>query len=280
MADVKWIKITTDMFDNRKIKHLRKLPEGNNIVLIWVMLLTMAGKCNAGGLIFLTENIPYTAKMLADELDFEETTVQLALKALEQLGMICTNNDLFLIPGWEKYQNVDGMERIKEQNRIRQKNWYDRQKKIPNVIPNVSVTLPNATEKEEEGEKEKNKSIKAEAFSPYDMVTERHFSPDLEQAVKSWISYKVEKRDGYKKTGLKSLLTAIENKAKEYGDKAVVDLIYLSESNNWKGIIWDRIKPETKQPAAKHKNRFNNFDQREYDMSDLEARLLKAQGTI
>ena len=35
MAEVKWIKITTDMFDNRKIKHLRKLPDGNNIVLIW-----------------------------------------------------------------------------------------------------------------------------------------------------------------------------------------------------------------------------------------------------
>ena len=54
MAEVKWIKLTTDMFDNRKIRHLRKLPEGNNIVLIWVMLLTMAGKCNAGGMIFLT----------------------------------------------------------------------------------------------------------------------------------------------------------------------------------------------------------------------------------
>lgn len=49
MADVKWIKITTDMFSNRKIKHLRKLPEGNSIVLIWVMLLTMAGRCNSGG---------------------------------------------------------------------------------------------------------------------------------------------------------------------------------------------------------------------------------------
>jgi hypothetical protein len=81
MAEVKWIKLTTDMFDNRKIKHLRKLPEGNSIVLIWVMLLTMAGRCNASGMIFLTENIPYTPKMLADELGFEENTVKLALEA-------------------------------------------------------------------------------------------------------------------------------------------------------------------------------------------------------
>ena len=99
MPDVKWIKITTDMFDNRKIKHIRKLPEGNNIVLIWVMLLTMAGKCNAGGMIFLTENIPYTTKMLADELDFEENVVIVALKALEEFGMIYTNENVLAISG-------------------------------------------------------------------------------------------------------------------------------------------------------------------------------------
>ena len=97
MAEVKWVKLTTDMFDNRKIKHLRRLPEGNNIVLIWVMLLTMAGRCNAGGMIFLTENIPYTPKMLADELDFEENTVLLALDALERLDMILTDNGVFAI---------------------------------------------------------------------------------------------------------------------------------------------------------------------------------------
>lgn len=158
MADVKWIKITTDMFDNRKIKRLRKLPDGNNIVLIWVMLLTMAGRCNSNGMIFLTENIPYTPKMLADELDFEENTVILALNALEQLNMVITDNGFFTIAGWGEYQNVEGMEKVREQNRIRQKNWYDRQKALPNVIPNVSITQPNATDIEED--KEKDKDIK------------------------------------------------------------------------------------------------------------------------
>ena len=118
MAEVKWVKLTTDMFDNRKIKHLRRLPEGNNIVLIWVMLLTMAGRCNSGGMIFLTENIPYTTKMLADELDFEENTVSLALKALEQLDMIVTDNGVFAIAGWEEYQNVDRLSEIREYNRL------------------------------------------------------------------------------------------------------------------------------------------------------------------
>lgn len=161
MADVKWVKLTTDMFDNRKIKHLRKLPDGNNIVLIWVMLLTMAGRCNAGGMIFLTENIPYTPKMLADELDFEENAVILALQALEQLNMIVTDNGFFSIAGWEEYQNIEGMEKIREQNRLRQKKWYDKNKAIeaPNAKPNVRLTQPNATELELEQEKELEKEF-------------------------------------------------------------------------------------------------------------------------
>ena len=157
MAEVKWVKLTTDMFDNRKIKHLRRLPEGNNIVLIWVMLLTMAGRCNSGGMIFLTENIPYTPKMLADELDFEEATVTLALKALEQLDMIVTENGVFTIAGWEEYQNIEGMEKIREQNRLRKQKQRETQKLLesPSRDRHVTVTGCHAIEEEKEKDKEK-----------------------------------------------------------------------------------------------------------------------------
>jgi predicted phage replisome organizer len=156
MADVKWVKLTTDMFDNRKIRHLRRLPEGNNIVLIWVMLLTMAGRCNSGGMIFLTENIPYTPKMLADELGFEENTVLLALGALEQLDMIVTDNGFFTIAGWEEYQNIEGMDKIREQNRLRKQRQRERQRLLECESRNVTgqVTECHATEGEEEKEKE------------------------------------------------------------------------------------------------------------------------------
>ena len=138
MAEVKWIKLTTDMFDNRKIKHLRRLPDGNSIVLIWVMLLTMAGRCNASGMIFLTENIPYTPKMLADELDFEENTVILAIKALEDLDMIVTNNGFFAIAGWEEYQNTDRLQEIREYNRLAQQRSRAKRKELQAPVNNVN----------------------------------------------------------------------------------------------------------------------------------------------
>lgn len=157
MAEVKWVKLTTDMFDNRKIKYLRKLPEGNNIVLIWVMLLTMAGRCNSGGMIFITENIPYTPKMLADELDFEENTVLLALEALERLDMIVTDNGVFAIAGWEEYQNIDGMEKIREQNRERKRLQRERQRQAlleESRDSHGTVTVCHAIEEDKEKDKE------------------------------------------------------------------------------------------------------------------------------
>ena len=157
MAEVKWVKLTTDMFDNRKVKHLRKLPDGNNIVLIWVMLLTMAGRCNAGGMIFLTENIPYTPKMLADELDFEENTVILALKSLENLNMIVAENGFFAIAGWEEYQNIEGMDKLREQNRLRKQRQREKQKLLKGVSRDSHGTVTECHDIEEEKEEDKEK---------------------------------------------------------------------------------------------------------------------------
>lgn len=163
MADVKWVKLTTDMFCNRKIKHLRRLPDGNNIVLIWVMLLTMAGRCNSNGMIFLTENIPYTPKMLADELDFEENTVILALQALENLDMIMTDGKFFSIAGWEEYQNIDGMDRIREQNRLRKQRQRENHRLLEGMSRDSHGTVTECHAVEEK--KDKDKEIDKESYA-------------------------------------------------------------------------------------------------------------------
>ena len=73
------------------------------------------------------------------------------------------------------------------------------------------------------------------------VINEQSFSPALDKAVKDWVKYKIEKRQGYKETGLRSLLTRIRGQTEQYGEEAVVNIIYESMSNNWQGIIWDRI---------------------------------------
>lgn len=245
MAEVKWVKLTTDMFDNRKIKHLRKLPDGNNIVLIWVMLLTMAGRCNAGGMIFLTENIPYTPKMLADELGFEENTVILALQALENLNMIVSDNGFFAIAGWEEYQNIEGMCKIREQNRIRQAKYKEKQKLLQgNVTDNVTVTLGNATDIEEDIEKDKDKRKKKE--STYDGILSSVEDEDLRGLYLEYIKM----RKMIKAPMTDRALTMLINKVNELEPNSLDNqkkLLEIAIMNNWKSVYPLRDKGNQKQ---------------------------------
>lgn len=170
MSDIKWVKITTDLFDNRKIKKLRMLKDGNNFVLIWIMFLTIAGRCNSNGLVFLTETIPYDTKTLAFELGFKESIIKEALSQFEKLGMIEMDGQFICIPGWEEYQNKEALDKIREQTRKRVAKHRNvtqdvtqdvtLQSVTSNVTEPLHVTQCNATEKEEERETEKEEELK------------------------------------------------------------------------------------------------------------------------
>lgn len=161
MGEVQWIKLYIDMFDKRKIKKLRRLPAGNDILLIWVMLLAMAGKCNAGGMIFITERVPYTEDDLAEELKFDVNTIKLALAAFEEMDMIATSKDGFIsVLGWEEHQNVDRLAEIREYNRLAQQKSRAKKKLLNSVnddVNDMSMTSQRCHETEEEGDKEKDK---------------------------------------------------------------------------------------------------------------------------
>ena len=161
MGEVQWIKLYIDMFDKRKIKKLRRLPAGNELLLIWIMLLATAGKCNAGGHIFITETVPFTEEDLADELGFEVSTIKLALKAFEELDMISSNDGFIAINNWEEYQNTDKLAEIREQNRERKRLQRERKKqelldvsRDSHVTVTEDVTGCHAIEEDKEEEKD------------------------------------------------------------------------------------------------------------------------------
>lgn len=161
MGEVKWIKITTNMFEDEKIDFIESLPESDAILVIWVKLLTLAGKTNVNGFIFLTEKIPYTDEMLAHKFRRPLNTVKLALGTLRELEMVEYNDEGFLkISNWEKHQNIEGLEKIREQNRIRQARYRAKQKGLTenNEGSNVIITLCNGTEEELELEEDKDSS--------------------------------------------------------------------------------------------------------------------------
>jgi len=145
MAEIKWIKISTDIFDDEKISIIEDLPDSDTIIVIWFKLLVLAGKRNDGGIVYITRDIPYDPEKLARVMRRNVNTVKLALHTFQEFGMITLEEDYIYIENWEKHQNVEGMEKIREKNRIRQQKYREKQRQIEenNVISRDS----NGTDK-------------------------------------------------------------------------------------------------------------------------------------
>ena len=164
MADVKWIKLSTGLPDNRKLKQIRTLPDGDTIALMWVFLMCLAGDVNENGMVCFTPEIPYTDEMLAEEFKIDINTIRLGLTTFEKFGMIEIIDDVICLPSWEKWQSVDRLSEIREYNRLaKQKSRAKQKQKLLENVNDKSMTSQSCQdtdidkeidiEKEEEREK-------------------------------------------------------------------------------------------------------------------------------
>jgi predicted phage replisome organizer/uncharacterized phage protein (TIGR02220 family) len=170
MTQVKWIKLTTSIFDNEKIKFIDGLPDRDTLFVIWIKLIVLAGKTNADGYIFLTEKVPYTDEMLANAFNRPLNTVRLALSTFEKLEMIEVDERGIYLTGWSEYQSADSLEKIREQTRLRVQRH--RKKVLPesNATRNVTVTGCNAGEIDREEEKDVLSSDSALPSTTHDNI--------------------------------------------------------------------------------------------------------------
>ena len=149
MAEVKWIKIVTDIFDNKKIKQIEKIPNGDTILVIWFKLIVLAGVTNDDGLIYITDEIPYNCETLSNEFNKPLNEIKIALDIFQKFKMIEIIDDFIRLKNWQQYQNVDGLEKIREQTRLRVQKHRENQRLTLendkcNVTRNVTVTQSNA----------------------------------------------------------------------------------------------------------------------------------------
>ena len=128
MADVKWIKIVTDIFDDEKILLIEHMPSADSMIVIWFKLLCFAGKQNNSGVIMLNDRIAYTDEMLATIFRRDVNTVRMALKVFEQFDMIRIVDGVITIPNWGKHQNLDQLENKKEYMRNYMRDYREKQR--------------------------------------------------------------------------------------------------------------------------------------------------------
>ena len=192
MAGVKWIKIATEIFDNKKIRLIESMPDGDALIVVWFKLLMLAGKTNDGGMVYFIKGIPFTDQMLSTYFNKPISTIQLALNTFQRFGMIDIVDELIYVSNWEEYQNIDGLEKIREQTRKRVQRHREIKKIECNATSNVTVTQGNAIDIDIDIEKDIENKYKGAEAPVRSKKTVKTYSEDnsLDEAIKDFIAHR------------------------------------------------------------------------------------------
>ena len=133
MAEVSWIKLSTNIFSNRKVALLMNERDGDTYFRIWIQLLTIAGQCNSNGKLIIGENSLLNVQQLSKILGKSAKKVGEILNKFIDLRMIIFENNCYEIRNWGKYQGADKLEEIRKNNRERQRRFREKSKMQANV---------------------------------------------------------------------------------------------------------------------------------------------------
>jgi predicted phage replisome organizer len=161
MAEVKWIKIVTDIFDDEKILLIESMPDKYAIIVCWFKLLCLAGKQNNSGVFMMNNRIAYTDEMLATIFRMPLPTVRMSLQAFEQFGMVEIIDGVITIPNWGRHQSLDAYEKKKAYDRQYRLAQREKQKLLAEKS-NDCQTSSRTTVVVPEEDKEEDKEIDIE----------------------------------------------------------------------------------------------------------------------
>lgn len=184
---------------------------------------------------------------MAEATGMSVQSVRTAIGHLKKTGEITMKSyrdfSIITVANYEKYQS-DQQATNSQINSLANSQPTDNQQ-----AANRQLTTNEESKKARK--QESKKSIVGTHSAPLALSDlEDRFPMQVAESILEWLSYKQERREGYKPTGLKSLLTQVENNVQKRGAQPVADVIRLSMSNGWHGIIWDRMESSAPAPQS------------------------------
>lgn len=149
MADVKWLRFKVGMFDGDSFKRIKRAKiDGvvdfrDKLTAVWFELIDLAGKVNNNGYYFNDEVAYASYEDFSIMLDRTEKEIEMCIGWFVKNGMIEQIDNHFLLSNFTKYQNSDGLEKIRLQNRERVRKHRENKKLLELENGNVTVTLCN-----------------------------------------------------------------------------------------------------------------------------------------
>lgn len=220
-----WLKLYDDFFTSLRIKKLRRLAGGDTFVIIYLKMQLLAMKND--GIIKWKGLDDSFADELALDLDEDPDNVKVTLAYLISCGLAETSDNISYFFPFSVANTGSETSAAERMRKMRERN---------NVTPALRDCYTEI-DKEKEKDTESDKKPPTAREMAKEALKDR--SEALREAVDNWLLYKQEKRQPYRATGLKALLTEIGNKAAAQGEAAVVAAIQYSMSRNYQGIIFD-----------------------------------------
>ena len=260
MAEVKWIKIVTNIFDDEKIRYIETLPSGDEMIVIWFKILCLAGRSNSSGLLMMTDRIAYTDQMLSSIFSKDIKTIQLALSVFQNLEMIeMIDNRIYLL-NWEKHQTLEKLEAKKRYDREYQKSKRN-EKLLENRTTVVRAEYDNRSlDKELDIDKELDKDnkdkdtlasvasvIKPPIKSFASVINEYTTNDNLRETLKNYKDMRVKMSKGFSTNAMKLILNKLSKLSSD--DETKIAIVNQSIENTWKGLFALKGKPKTNEQS-------------------------------
>lgn len=274
-SNIKWIKLSIDVFDDEKFDAIRTLPDSNDIQLVWVKLLCLAGKCNESGFLMLTSEIPYTDEMLANKFKMEIGVVQRSLAMFQKLNMIDVIDNVYMVSNWAKYQSLDAYEKKKEYDREYQKKRYAEKKLLLEEKKNSRTRIKREEERESYDfvlnsnifSSNHSNVINIKALINENSKNEYCIyifnNRELLNSLIEWMEYKDAKKPKTSnhydtETGMLKVIKMAAEHAQDYGVNEVIKVIDTAIAGGWMGIKYTDLERYGKK--IPHADNIGNTD--------------------
>ena len=172
MYEIQWFKVESNIFSNRKIQIVLKLPEGDTYFRVWMQLIALAVECNNKGRLEIGENNPMTTQNFSKIMGKSNKKIEKILEKFLELEMLVKEGETFLIKNWDKYQSIEKYEKYQKQGRERQRRYREKHKseiEKSNVIQTLSNTQEKNTKDLENSKEENIREENENGFREYKM---------------------------------------------------------------------------------------------------------------
>lgn len=234
--NVQWIRLKVGMFDGNSFKKIKRAKIGgvsyrDKLTAVWFELLDLAGKSNANGYLIDNNEIPYqTFEDIATMLDREEKEIELCMQFFINERMIEIIEDVYCLTNFMKYQNQEGLEKIREQKRIAQAKWRERKKQglVGNVVESTEISTDNLL-----SNSISTSNSKSNSNSIYEKEFEEIWSiyPNKQGKSKALKSYIKARKDGIE---CETIRDGVERYS-AYCKANATDKQYISHGDTWFG---------------------------------------------